>query len=114
MRKAKAQALAVFEEAVLYGNAKAIADLALEQRLPSAAFPEFADAGGLVGYGADFHAMFRRAGYFVDRIVKGESPSTIPIERPTTFDLVLNMKTARALDIRLPQSVLSSASRVIE
>lgn len=114
IRKAQAQSLALFEEAALYVHAQAIADLALEQRLPSAAFPDFADRGGLIGYGVNFAAMFRRAGYFVDRILKGESPSRIPVERPTTFDLILNLKTARALNVRLPQSVLGSANRVIE
>ncbi len=114
MRKAKAQALAVFEEAVLYVNAKTIADQALEQRLPAASFPEFADRGGLIGYGVNSHAMFRRAGYFFDKILRGESPSNIPVERPTTFDLVVNLKTARALNVRLPQSILRGANRVIE
>ena len=114
MRKAKVQALAVFEEAALYANAKAIAELALRQRLPTAAFTELADRGGLIGYGVNFAEMFRRAAYFVDKIIKGEAPSKIPIERPTTFELVLNMKTARDLNLRLPQAILGSANRVIE
>jgi len=114
MRKSRAQALAVFEESVLYANAKTIADQALEQRLPAAAFPEFADRGGLIGFGVSFPAMFRRGAYFLDKVLKGERPTTIPIERPTTFELVLNLKTSRALGIRLPQSILGSANRVIE
>ena len=114
IRAAKAQALVLFEEAALYVNGKAIADLALRQRLPSAAFPDFAGQGGLIGYGADFPAMFRRAGYFFDKILKGEKPSSIPVERPDTFDLILNLKTARALNIRLPQSILGSANQVIQ
>jgi len=114
MRKGKVQALAVFEEAALYANAKTIAELALQQRLPAAAFTEFADRGGLIGYGVNFAEMFRRAAYFVDKIIKGEAPSKIPIERPTKFDLVLNMKTARDLNLRLPQAILGSANRVIE
>jgi len=114
MRKVKVQALAVFEEAALYANAKTIAELALRQRLPTAAFTEFADQGGLIGYGVNFAEMSRRAAYFVDKIIKGEPPSKIPIERPTTFELVLNMKTARDLNLRLPQAILGSANRVIE
>jgi putative ABC transport system substrate-binding protein len=114
MRTAKVQALVTFEEAILYANAKTIADLALKRRLPSGAFPDYADLGGLLGYGANFAAMFRRAGYFVDKVLKGEPPSRIPIERPTTFDLVINLKTARALNLRLSQSVMGGATRVIE
>lgn len=114
IRAAKAQALVLFEEAALYVNAKAIADLALQQRLPSAAFPDFASQGGLIGYGANFPAMFRRAGHFFDKILKGEKPANIPVERPDTFDLVVNLKTARALKIRLPQSILGSANQVIQ
>jgi putative ABC transport system substrate-binding protein len=68
----------------------------------------------LIGYGVNFADMFRRAAYFVDKIIKGEAPSKIPIERPTRFDLVLNMKTARDLNLRLPQAILGSANRVIE
>lgn len=108
------EAVAVFEDAVLYENAKAIADLALHQRVPAAGFTEFADHGGLIGYGANFSDLFRRAGYFVDRLLKGDSPANIPVERPTTFDLVVNLKTARSLGIKLPQSILARANKLID
>jgi len=114
MRKTKVEALAVFEDAVLYGNAKAIADLALQQRLAAAGFTDFADNGGLIGYGANSLDLFRRAAYFIDKLLKGESPGNIPVERPATFDLVVNLKTARSLGIKLPQSILGRADRVIE
>jgi putative ABC transport system substrate-binding protein len=113
MRKRKLEAVAVFEDAVLYGSAKTIADFALQQRLPSAGWMDFADNGGLIGYGANFLDMYRRAGYFIDKLLKGESPTNIPVERPSTFDLVVNLKTARSLGIKLPQSVLGRANKVI-
>jgi putative ABC transport system substrate-binding protein len=114
MSNRNVEAVAVFEDAVLYANAKAIADLALHQRVPAIGFPEFANNGGLIGYGANFSELFRRAGYFVDRLLKGDSPANIPVERPTTFDLVVNLKTAKALGIKIPQSVLVRATQVIE
>ena len=114
MSNRNVEAVAVFEDAVLYVNAKAIADLALHQRVPAAGFTEFANNGGLIGYGANFSELFRRAGYFVDKLLKGDSPANIPVERPTTFDLVVNLKTAKALGLKIPQSVLIRANRVIE
>ena len=114
MRNKKASAVALSEDAVLYGNAKTIAELALADRLPAVGYTDFADNGGLLGYGASFLEMFRRAGYFIDRLLKGERPANIPVERPTTFDLVVNLKTAKALSVKVAQSVLLRADRVIE
>lgn len=114
MRKRKVEAIALFEDAVLYVSAKAIADLALEQRLPAIGFTDFANSGGLIGYGVNFPDLFRRAGYFVGKLLNGESPANIPVERPTTFELVVNQITARSLGVRLPQSILVRADRVIE
>ncbi|MBI2750152.1 MAG: ABC transporter substrate-binding protein [Burkholderiales bacterium] len=113
MRNKKASAVALSEDAVLYGSAKAIAELALDQRLPAVGFTDFADNGGLLGYGASFLEMFRRAGYFIDRLLRGEKPANIPVERPTTFDLVVNLETARALGVKLPQSILVRADKVV-
>jgi len=114
MSKEGVDALAVIEDIVFIGNFKKIAELALKQRLPSISFIEYADAGGLFGYGANFLALYRRAPVFVDKILKGTKPADIPIERPTTFEFVINMKTAKALGLALSTSTRSRADREIE
>jgi len=96
-------------------NLKRIAGLAAKSRLPSIFhFSEFADAGGLAAYGPDRADLFRRAATFVDKILKGAKPGDLPVELPTRFELVVNMKTAKALGIKIPQSILLQADRVIE
>lgn len=92
-----------------------IVDFATKHRLPSAFHTgEFVDAGGLMSYGADLTDLYRRAAVYVDRILKGVNPAELPIERPTQFELVLNLKTARALEVGISQSILLRANRVIE
>ena len=76
--------------------------------------PEPVAAGGLMTYGPNFPALFRRAAGYVDRILKGANPAELPIERPTTFDLVLNLKTARELGLTIPRSVLEQATELIQ
>jgi ABC-type uncharacterized transport system substrate-binding protein len=113
--KARAGALAILSSPVIITNLKRIADLAAKSRLPSIfSYSEFADAGGLVTYGTDRADMFRRAATFVDKILKGARPADLPIEQPTKFELVINMKTAKALGIKIPQSILTQATRGIE
>jgi putative tryptophan/tyrosine transport system substrate-binding protein len=107
-------ALAVFDDAALIANALSIANLASEQRLPASGWPDFAVAGGLMGYGVNYVDMFRRAATFVDKILKGTKPVDIPVERATKFETVLNLKTAKALGIDLPTSLLLRADKVIE
>ena len=96
-------------------NLKRIAGLAAKSRLPSIfEFSDFADFGGLVTYGPDRADLYRRAATYVDKILKGAKPGDLPIEQPTKLELVVNLKTAKALGITIPQSVLFRADRAIE
>jgi len=113
--RARAGALFVTAEPVITTNLERIAGLAARSRLPSIfQWSEFADAGGFVSYGPDRADMYRRAATYVDKILKGAKPGDLPVELPTKFELVINMKTAGALGITIPQSVLLRADRVIE
>ena len=114
MAKGGVNAVVVQEESMLASNLRAIADLAAMRRVPLAGFPAFAQAGGLVGYGANVPELMRRAAAFVDRILKGAKPGDLPVEQPTKFELVINLKTAKALGINIPQSILLRADKVIE
>jgi putative ABC transport system substrate-binding protein len=92
-----------------------VAELALKHRLPAVSMETgFADAGGLLSYGPNVPDGFRRAATYVDKIVKGAKPADLPVEQPTSFQLVVNLKTAKALGLTLPPSVLARADRVIE
>jgi ABC-type uncharacterized transport system substrate-binding protein len=113
--KARDGALNILPAPVFAGNLKRIADLAVKNRLPSIyQLSEFVDSGGLVSYGPDRAASFRRAAAYVDKILKGAKPGNLPVEQPTQFELVINMRTAKALGITVPQSILFRADRVIE
>jgi putative ABC transport system substrate-binding protein len=107
-------AVAVFDEPMLIANAAAAASLAIKHRMPSIGTVEFADAGGLLAYGAQIPAMFRRAAYFVDKILKGAKPGDIPIERTTVFEFVINLKTAKSLGIKIPPTLMQRPDRLIE
>jgi putative ABC transport system substrate-binding protein len=110
-----AGALAVMPDPVFVTNLKRIADLAVRSRLPSIFhLREFVDAGGLVAYGPDRADLFRRAATYVDKILKGTKPADLPVEQPTKFELVVNVKTAKALGLTVPQAFLMRADRVIE
>src|SRR5262249_33059707 len=92
-----------------------LAEPCLAHKLPAIyGFREFAQAGGLMAYGAPLHEGFRRAAYQIDKILKGASPADIPVEQPTHFELVLNMMTAKALGLDIPPSLLVQADEVIE
>jgi putative ABC transport system substrate-binding protein len=113
--KARDDAIIVLANAITTSRPAEIAGMAGKARLPAIYYaPDFADAGGLVVYGANNIASFRRAAAYVDKILKGAKPADLPIEQPTTFELVINLKTAKALGIKIPQSVLIRADRVIE
>jgi putative ABC transport system substrate-binding protein len=114
MAKENVDALAVIEDAILIPSNKRIAELAVKQRLPSIGFVEYADVGGLFGYGPNNVALYRRAAVFVDKILKGARPADIPIERPTTFEFAINMKTARALGFTVSNATRLRADREIE
>jgi putative ABC transport system substrate-binding protein len=95
-------------------EARRIVDFANSARLPAIYDDRnYVDAGGLMSYGPNFPAQHRRAAYYVDKILKGEKPADLPVEQPTKFELVINLKTAKALGITIPQSVLLSADEVI-
>ena len=111
----RADALLVFAHAFAFVHRERIVELAARQRLPTMfGWREFVDVGGLMSYGPNVHAMLRRAASYVDRILKGAKPGDLPIEQPTTFELVINMKTAKALGLTIPQSILLRANQVIE
>ena len=95
-------------------NASLVAAIVEKRRLPSIASPMIASQGALLGYGVDFTAMFRHGAVFVDRILKGARPGDIPIEQPTKFETVVNMRTAKALGIEVPPTLLALADEVIE
>ena len=114
MAKQSVDALAVIEDPMLISSKKRIAELAVKQRVPSIGFIEYADAGGLFGYGVNFLAVYRRVPVFVDKILKGAKPGDIPIERPTTFEFVINMKTAKALGLTVSNATRLRADREIE
>jgi putative ABC transport system substrate-binding protein len=107
--------LIIFGDTFLLQQRTQIAELALKHRLPSI-YPQsqYAEAGGLLSYGADINDNFRRAGIFVGKILKGAKPGDIPFEQPTKFDMVVNMKTAKTLGIKIPNSILVQATKVIE
>jgi putative ABC transport system substrate-binding protein len=82
--------------------------------LPSIGAREYAEAGGLIGYGVNILGLYRRAAYFVDRILKGAKPADLAIEQPTRFDLIVNLKTAKTLGLSIPEMFLMHANGVIE
>ena len=105
----------VLSDGALYGRRVRIAELAAKHHLPCVAWtPEFAESGCLMAYGANVVEMHRRAAMFVDKILRGASPGDLPVEQPTKFELVVNLKTAKAVGLRIPPTLLARADRVIE
>ena len=114
MKKARTGALIVESSSMLFAW-RELAKLARKNRLPTMfAQREYAAAGGLMAYSADFSVLYRRAATFVDKILKGAKPADLPIEQPTKWVFVVNLKTAKALGLTIPQSLLVRADQIIE
>ena len=114
MVKERVGALAVVDDPMFINNPAVLAELAAKRRLPSIGPSEIAVAGGLMSYGVNFPGMFHRAATFVDKILKGTKPGDIPIEQATRFEMFVNLKTAKALGIKIPNSIMVRADKVIE
>ena len=110
-----AAGMLVLEDPVLLGAMQRSIDLLANARLPAIYGPRnYAEAGGLISYGPDQRQMSRRAAEYVDKILKGASPTSLPVEQPTKFEFVINLKTARALGLDVPPTLLARADEVIE
>jgi putative ABC transport system substrate-binding protein len=115
MLKERADALLVSGDAMFFVHRERLADLALKSRLPSMSTQwQWVDAGGLMSYAPSFPDQWRRAATYVDRILKGAKPADLPIEQPTKFELVVNLRTAKRLGLVIPQSVLARADEIIQ
>jgi putative ABC transport system substrate-binding protein len=115
LERTDGDALMVMTSPPLFVDRQQIADLALRLKLPSSfSFREFATVGGLTSYAPNFSSMFRLMADYVDRILKGAKPSDLPVEQPTSFELAINLKTATALGLTIPPSVMIRADEVIE
>jgi len=115
MGKQRPDGLSVAGGRLMGANQKRIADFALKSRLPSMYYTrEAVEAGGLMSYGADEADSYKRVAYFVDRILKGAKPAELPVEQPTKFELVINLKTANQIGLTIPQSMLYRADKVIK
>jgi putative tryptophan/tyrosine transport system substrate-binding protein len=115
LNKQRPDGLYVSPGPLTFANRKRIAGLALKSRLPSMYVRrEFVDAGGLMSYGADIADSYRRVAYYVDRILKGAKPGDLPVEQPTKFELVINLKTAKQIGLTIPPEVLARATKLIK
>jgi len=115
IKKARAAGVLLFGDPLFVQQRARIAQLAMAARLPSTTiFRQYPEAGGLMSYGLNTTDHFRRAAYFVHKILNGVKPSDLPVEQPTTFQLVLNLKTAKAIGVQIPPDVLLRAEKVIE
>ena len=115
LRHERSDAVAIITSPVFFTARARFAELALKYRLPTImGAREYVDAGGLASYGTDYPDLFRRAAEFADKILKGAKPGDLPVEQPTKFELIINLKTAKALGITIPQSLLLRADEVIQ
>jgi putative ABC transport system substrate-binding protein len=111
----RVQAMIIFADVLTLANERKLADLAFANKLPAMfGFREFTQMGGLISYGANLSDMWRHAAPYVDKILRGTDPGELPIEQPTRFELVINLKTAKTLGIEVPTSILLRADELIE
>jgi putative ABC transport system substrate-binding protein len=114
LNKDRPDGLYVLASTLMYANEKRTVGFALKSGLPSMYNrKQAADAGGLMSYGADVAASYRRVAYYVDKILKGAKPSELPIEQPTKFDLAINLKTAKQIGVTIPPDLLGRATKII-
>jgi putative ABC transport system substrate-binding protein len=114
-RKGRADAVVVLASPILESDRTQVADLAAKNRLPAIYHvAEFVEAGGLMSYGVSFIDLYRRAATYVDKILKGAKPAELPVEQPTKFELVINLKTAKQIGLTIPPNVLGRADKVIK
>jgi putative tryptophan/tyrosine transport system substrate-binding protein len=115
LSKERPNGLYVLGGPLMFANEKRTAGFALKSRLPSVySNREAVDAGGLMSYAADLKDSYRRVAYYVDRILKGAKPTDLPVEQPTKFEFVINLKTAKQIGLTIPQSMLYRADKVIK
>jgi putative ABC transport system substrate-binding protein len=115
MRREGIQVVLTVSDPLTYSQRRSIAALARDRRLPTVfSFRDYCDAGGLLCYGSNLQSLIRRSATYIDRILKGARPADLPVEQPTTFELVINLKTAKALGLTIPPSLLARADQVIE
>ena len=113
--KGRAEAILVLGNPILNVNRKQIVDLAVKHRLPATyARPEYVEAGGLMYYGTNYNDLLRRASTYVDKILKGAKPADLPVEQPTKFEFIVNLKAAKQIGLKIPANVLAKADRVIK
>ncbi len=115
MTRERPDALMALDDPLIFAYRTSIVDFAAKTRVPAVYFfREFVDAGGLMSYGVNLADLLRRSGVYIDKILKGAKPADLPVEQPTRFDLAINLKTAKALGLKIPPSVLIRADKVIE
>jgi putative tryptophan/tyrosine transport system substrate-binding protein len=112
--KARTDALAVMSTPTFFGERRRLLDLAAKNRLPTAFAYRELDAGGLIAYGPNVADLYRRTATYVDKILKGAKPADLPVEQPTKFEFVINLKTAKALGLTVPATLLALVDEVIE
>jgi len=114
LNKQRPDGLYVTGSPLMGANRKRIADFAIKSRLPSVSNRAYVDAGGLMSYGADLADSYRRVATYVDKILKGTKPADLPVEQPTKFEFIINLKTAKQIGLTIPQSMLYRADKVIK